>query len=46
MDDLIPISRQDGGVGIGNTRCWMVEIYSLLEKGDEGDCNRPRMTRI
>jgi len=21
MDDLIPISRQDGGVGIGNTGC-------------------------
>ena len=24
----------------------MVKIYSPLEKGDQGGCNRPRMTRI
>jgi len=44
MDDLIPISRQDGGVGIGNTGYWMVEIYSPLAKGHAS--GRARKSRV
>jgi hypothetical protein len=32
-DDLIPISRQDGGIRIGNAGYWMIQICSPLKSG-------------
>jgi len=31
MDDLIPISRQDGGIRIGNIRCLLLTFPSATD---------------
>jgi len=34
MNDLIPISRQDGGIRIGNTGYWILDTgYWILDTG-------------